>query len=184
MSDSHLISVVNDYKTHSSFLPRYRYARIPLNNLTGSSVPIGISSNTMMEFKIPARTIINLSQSYVSYSYTLAAVAANYAVTHEIGQDLASWVYFGDGGGLGVVDLNNADRYSSVIRNIRTQDGEYMSNDLEHCNYPCNQLSSQNILPFSRDGLNAGVMCASTTSYLEPQYLNISPAINTALTNF
>ena len=92
-SESHLISVVNDYKQHSACLPRYRYARIPLNNLAGSSVVINPSSNTLLEFKIPGRTVINLAQSYVSYSYTIPALSACYSCTFETGQDLCSWCY-------------------------------------------------------------------------------------------
>ena len=103
-------------------------------------------------------------------------------MTFETGQDLCSWCYFGDGGGLGIVDLNNADRYTKVIRNIRTTLPEFNSLDSFNCNYPCNMLNSQNVLPFSRDGLTAGTMNASTESYTEPQYLNVCPLVNTALT--
>ena len=47
--------------------------------------------------------------------------------------------------------------------------------------YPCNQLNTSNILPFSRDGLTAGTQNASTQSYLEPQHLFVAPTANTAV---
>lgn len=180
-----LLSHATDFKTHNAYLPRYRYAKVVLNNISSSSVPISLSSTNLMEWKLPANTVYNLSKSYIQYSYKVLgsqANAGNFVVTHEIGSDFCNYIYYGNGGGLGIVDLNQADRYLAVIRNIRTPTTEYMSNDVSALNYPCNMPASNNLVPFSRDGATTGTMNATTKNYTEPQYINIAPTPVTDVT--
>lgn len=182
MSGEPLLAQTNDMKTHTAYLPRYRFARVALNNITSSSVSLALTSTQLMEWKLPAGTCFNLARSFVSYQYAVPALANNFAVTHEAGiPDFCSWASFGTGGGVNLVDLNSSDKYGSVIRNIRTPTSEFMGNDISSCHYPCNQLNTTNLLPFPRSLTLNAADCASTTSYLEPQYLNIAPAANTAL---
>ena len=60
-----LLSHATDFKTHNAYLPRYRYAKVVLNNISSSSVPISLSSTNLMEWKLPANTVYNLSKSYI-----------------------------------------------------------------------------------------------------------------------
>jgi hypothetical protein len=179
MSHSEL-AIQNQYKDVNMRIPRYRYARIPLNNLTSGTVAFQPTSSTLLEWKIPASSVVNLSKSYIAYNYAWPALASNYGFTYEDGCDYRT-AYFGNGSGLGVVDLQYADVAANVLRPIKTPINEFLCKDQLSQFYPCNQLATSNLLPFSRDGLLTGTENASTNNYLEPQHLYISPTINTAI---
>jgi hypothetical protein len=171
----------SNYKKYDAYLSRLRYARVPMNNVTGSTVPLGLSSTNLVEFKIPSSTIINLSKSYITYQYVIPAVANNYGVSYEANQDFCTWCYYGDGGGLGIVDVNYCDRMTAVTLPIRTSNLEALGRDQFDTLYTSNTSYSANILPVSKDGLTTGTLTYSDDSYLEPQYLRFS-ALNTAMT--
>jgi hypothetical protein len=138
------------------------------------------TSTTLCEWKIPANSCFNLSRSYIAYQWSLGASANNYGITFEDGCDWRT-AYFGNGSGLGIVDLQYADAYVNFARPIKTKMTEFLSYDQLNQFYPCNMLCTQNLLPFSRDGLLAGTDNASTTNYIEPQHLFIAPTANTAV---
>lgn len=178
----------NMYKDVDIRIPRYRYARVPLNNLTSGVVSFSPTSSTLLEWRIPAQSVINLGKSYVSYQYTWPGSAAGnnqglttgYSVVHQNGCDFRT-AYLGNGSGLAIADLQYADAAVNTFRPIKTKLTDFLGNDQLTQFFPCNQLASTNILPFSRDGLAAGTQNASTTNYLEQQYLQISAAPNTAI---
>lgn len=170
---------VVEFKDCDIKLPRYRYTRLNMSNLPTGSCTVTPTSSTMCEWRIPSSACMNLARSFVTYQYTVPALAANFACVFEDGFDFRQ-VYFGNGGGLGIVDLQYADAYVNAIRPIRTRLCDYLTNDQISQFYKCNQLNTSNLLPFSRDGLSAGVQNASTDSYIEPQHLAICPTLNTA----
>jgi hypothetical protein len=133
-----------------------------------------------LEWKVPASSVINLAKSYVAYQYTWPLLANNYGYIFEDGCDFRT-AYFGNGSGLGIVDLQYADAAVNVFRPIKTNIVDFLSKDELSEFYPCNQLATSNILPFSRDGLSTGTDNASTNNYLEPQHLNIASAPGTAI---
>lgn len=92
----------NQYKDMSIRIPRYRYARIPLNNLTSGVVSMNPTSTTLLEWKLPASSTFNLSKSYIAYQYTWPALAGAYGYVNEQGCDFRT-IYFGNGSGLGIV---------------------------------------------------------------------------------
>jgi hypothetical protein len=165
------IQASSNYKSYNAYLSRLRYARVPLNNLSSTSVPIGLSSTTLLEFKIPSKTVINLAKSYITYQYTVPALAGNYGTVFEDNQDLCSWCYYGDGGGLGICDVNYVDRYTSVAMPYRTSQQEAMTRDYLNTCYTTYESNTTNVLPFSSDGLTTGTVNASTNPYLELQHL-------------
>jgi hypothetical protein len=177
-----VIQNTSNCRSVDAYLNRYRYARMPLNNLSSSSVPLAPTSTTFMEWKLPANTVFNIAQSYIQYQYTCPALANNYVCTFENGMDFCRWAYFGDGSGLGIVDSQYVDHYVCAAQPIKTEMKEFLGRDELNQLYPCNQLNTTNILPFSRDGLSTGTQNATTNSYTEMQYLNISPTPNTAVT--
>lgn len=170
----------NMYKDVGLRVPRYRFCRVPLNNLTSGTVSVTPTSTTLLEWKLPASSVINMAKSYIAYQYSWPALASNYGYTYEDGCDFRS-VYFGNGSGLGIVDLQYADAAVNTFRPIKTKLPDFLSKDQLSQFYPCNQLATTNIFPFSRDGLTTGVENASTNNYLEPQHLAISPTVNTAI---
>lgn len=85
----------NQYKDIDVRVPRYRYARIPLNNLTSGIVALQPTSSTLLEWKIPASSVINLSKSFIAYQFTWPAGASGqYGYTFESGCDFRT-AYFG-----------------------------------------------------------------------------------------
>jgi len=169
-----------DMRNRSMALPKYRYARIPLNNAPSGQVVWQPSGNTLLEWKLSASTVHNLSRSFVAYQYTLPAVALNYGLVAQNAFDF-QYAYFGDGSGLGIAELQSAGNWVNTIRPVRTKLQDMLTMDQLHEMFPCNQLNSSNIIPFSRDGLLAGTDNAASVSYLEQQYLSISPNVNTAM---
>lgn len=100
MSD-HLAPQVT-YKDSPMRVPRYRYARIPLNNLSSGSVTVQPTSTTILEWKLAASTCFNLSRSYVAYTWQVPALANYYGYSFENGSMFRT-AYFGNGSGLGVI---------------------------------------------------------------------------------
>ena len=171
------------YKDVPMRVPRYRYARIPLNNLTSGTVTLTATSSTLLEWKLPAQSVFNLSKSMIAYQYAWPALANNYGITFEDGSDFRT-AYCGNGSGLGIVDLQYADTAVNVLRPIKTPITEFLSKDQLSQFYPSNQLASTNLFPFSRDGLLLGNENACSTNYLEAQHLNIASVANTAINVF
>ena len=149
-------------------------------------MPSGIAqfqttNSTLLEWKLPASTVCNLNRSFISEQWTLpAGGAGNYGVVYEDGVSYR-WCYFGNGSGLGICDLQNVDCWVNTSRPLRTKLQDYLGADQLSQFYPCNQLATSNIFPFSRDGLTAGTANASTFNWTEPQHLSFSTAANTAL---
>lgn len=87
-----------DFSVSDNMVPRYRYAKIVLNNLSSSSVPLNLTSQTLAEFKIPSSTVCNFSKSYIIYQYTIPASATvgQYTAVHEDGFDFQQ-IFFGSG---------------------------------------------------------------------------------------
>lgn len=174
MADILSLAPQNQYKDVPMRVPRYRYARIPLNNLTSGTVTLQPTSSTLLEWKIPASTVHNLAKSFISYNYQWpAGTAGQYGFTFEDGCDFRS-AYFGNGSGLGIVDLQYADASVNVLRPIRTKLQDFLQKDQLSQFYPSNQLAQNNLLPFSKDGLLTGTENSATTNYLEAQHLFIA----------
>jgi hypothetical protein len=87
-----LIQACSNYRSYDAYLSRGRFARIPLNNLTTTTVPISLNATQLLEWRIPAKTVMNLARSYISYQYIVPALANNYSAVFEDNQDLAQWV--------------------------------------------------------------------------------------------
>jgi hypothetical protein len=135
-----------------------------------------------MEWKIGASTSINLARSFIAYNYTIAAGGAgNYGVVFEDGSDLFRNAYFGNGSGLGIVDLQQADVWKNLMAPYRTELEDFLTYDQLSGFYPSRQPAQNNIFPFSLDGLSAGTANASTLPWNDSQHLIISSQANTAL---
>ena len=169
------------YKDENMRCPRYRLARIPLNNLSSGSVSLSASSTTLLEWKIPANSVINLSRSYLAYQLAVPALPGNMAVVHENGCP-ARDIYFGTSSGVGIVDLKNADCFVEATRPLKTSLSDFLSQDQLSGHFPSRQAASSNVLPFSRDGLTAGTQIASSVDQLEQQYLSVSNVADRAVT--
>lgn len=177
-----LIQQSSNYKSFDTALSKLRYTKMPISNLNNSSVTLGLTTSQQLQWKLPGNTPYNLAKSYFTYQYTIPGSTGNYGVVQEVNQDFASAISFTDGASASLCDVQNADRYTSVIGPLRTTQQELLTRDQMETLYNTNQTNTNNVLPFPVDGLIAGTTNTSSQSYLEPQYLRFSSAADTAMT--
>ena len=168
-----------DYKhVEPSANPKYRFMRIPLNNITVSSFQVGPTTPQLMEFKLP-NTVYNLAQSYVSYQ--LALPAAGGTLVNWVNEDcfdLATNAYFGSAGGMDLCNLNFVNRYTKVVRKMKTSFTDFMSKDNTAQLYPCNTVAG-NGNPTVANPI-AATGGGSITNYTEPRYILAGPSNGTS----
>lgn len=173
------IPLQNFYKSVESVLPKYRYNRLALNNMSSTTVQFLATSSQNLEFKIPACTVLNPARSFLTYQYTVPPLGAGqYPCVFSNALDFRT-VSFRSQSGIPIVDLQEGSVHVNALRPIRTKLSDFLTMDPLGVLSPSNMLQSQNLLPFSRDGLTAGTENASTKSYTEQQYLQIAPVANT-----
>jgi hypothetical protein len=172
-----------NFSVTDNMVPRYRYAKIPLNNLSSGTVPFNSTSQTLVEIKIPASTCFNLSKSFLCYQYTIpAGPVGSFAAVHENGFDFQQ-VFFGSGSGLGIVDMTYSNRYKKAVQNLRNtfeQDFQGGFQDQMTQYYPSRQAGATNVYPQSIDGVTAGVLNASPINNTDSQQLLFSSLVSAA----
>lgn len=181
-SESNVLKTSNiNFKTVTQHPGKYRFLKVPLNNVTGNQVSLDAVSSTLLEFKLPAITY-NLSKSLLSYNIELAAPAAKCNWAFNTTLEIAQSITFGTAGGLNLVDIQNVNNYISVARKIDTSLDDYMSGDVTGgltradvtaANYfpPMYDAEAGNIF-----GLPAQLGTIVAPSGLEPQYVRSSAA--------
>jgi len=187
---STIIPDVTNFKVYSENSPKYRYLRLPLNNITGASVVL-TSASQMLEWKLPT-SVYNLSKSYISYSATSAAGgAANFDWQDADVINIAQNVYFGTGAGVPLCDLNYANNMSKVSLKKDTKFEDYINNDPQYSVFPSNQATIQNLRNVKVSPGDGNIYNAPETdtydsieAYIEPKYTLVSSAVNTALDRF
>ena len=183
MSSYYSMTPQLNFSVSDNMIPRYRYAKIPLNNLASGQVPFNQTSQTLVEIKIPASTCFNLSKSFLTYQYTVPAAGAGlYSAVHENGLDFQQ-AFFGSGSGLGIVDITYLNRYKKAVVNLRSElEKDFLGGFQDQATqfYPSRQPSATNVYPQSLDGLTTGVLNASPINYTDAQQLVFSQ-VNTAL---
>lgn len=187
MSSYYAMTPQLNFSVSDNMVPRYRYAKIPLNNLSSGQVPFNSTSQTLVEIKIPASTCFNLSKSFLTYQFTIpSGPIGSYVAVHESGFDFQQ-VFFGSGSGLGIVDMTYANRYKKAIQDLRnTFETDFLGGFQDQITqfYPSRQAGQTNVYPQSLDGLTAGVNNSSPINYTDTQQLVFSSlpsaAANTA----
>ena len=171
IKDNHMRAPQVEYALISSLAPRYKWLKVPLNNFTVPEIKIGATTNTMLEWKLPTQ-VYNLSRSVIEYAERVPAQPKQ-TVVWEDAFTLASSISFGAAGGMDLVNLQGAQKYSKIMRKINTDLDEMLTNDQTSGLYSSNVLASQNIVPYTLDsesspaGLHRGVV-----NYLENRYVN------------
>lgn len=161
------------YKAIQEANCKYRFLRIPLNNVTSSSVTVGAATSQLLEWKLP-NTVYNLAQSFIGYKESIASSGTtpkfNYVFEDTIG--LASNIYFGNASGADLCNLNYVNKYIKIARKITTPMQNFLTNDAETSGlYPSNDLVAANYYPSVTQ--NAGGTATGVTNYIEPQYLTV-----------
>lgn len=158
-----IASQINYKAVEPSANPKYRFLRVPLNNVTGGSVTIGPTTSQLLEWKLP-NSVYNLAQSYIGYQVALTYETGRSLWVHEDCLEIATNAYFGTAGGLDLCNLNYVNRYTKVWRKARTRFGEFISKDTSSQLYPCNSSAATNYIGVGTSG----------SAYIEPKYLQNS----------
>lgn len=148
--------------------PSYRFLRLNMSNKTGSKIEIQPGSSDMIEFILPSGTVYNLSESYISYQVNVTA-QTHYTFLHEDCLDIGQNVFFGPAGGSDLCNLSYINKFTKIVTKMKTPINEFLSRDNKSQLYPCNSLNTANIYPVTGIASSRG-----TTSYIEPQYLQVS----------
>jgi hypothetical protein len=159
-----------NYKPVHEANPKYRFLRLPLNNITGSSTTISATSTQLLEFKLP-NTVYNLAQSFLGYSITTPDVTGRVNWVQEDSFDIASNVYFGNASGLDVCNLSYASKYIKMARKIKTKFQDFVSNDTLSALYPSNALASNNYCPVDNQSNLNPAAYKGVINYTEPRYV-------------
>ena len=158
-----------DYKLRSVIAPRYKLMKLPLNNNTNSNIPIGSSSSTTLEWKLPTR-VYNLARSYISYNMHVDKQgASNFGWTFEDLFELGSSITFGSAGGIDLVNLQWLQNYSKIARRLNTPLDDYLGNDELGCLYRSNIEAPANVNPGGSNRVN-GVLYGGSDNYVEPKF--------------
>lgn len=181
MSSENVLKTPNiNFKTVTQHPGKYRFLKVPLNNLTGNQVTLDAVSSSLLEFKLPA-IVYNLSKSILSYNIELSGPAAkcNFAFNDTL--EIAQNITFGTAGGLNLVDIQNVNNYVSVARKVDTSTHDYLDGDVTGGLVKAD-LTSTNYFPPSYTaeagnifGVAAGATVVAATG-LEPQYVRSAAA--------
>jgi hypothetical protein len=180
-----------NYKTVEQFSGRYRYLRLPLNNITSNTVTLSATASQLLEWKLPV-AVYNLGRSYISYSDPLKLIVGNGIYGYDNTLEIAQSLTFGTAGGLNLADVNYANNYINVARPIDTPIDTFLSNDVTSGMSKSESVAS-NIFPptFIAQANNifklpAAITTTSATSY-EPKYCSVSSVLglgNCVVRNF
>ena len=128
MSDVLKTNNIN-FKTVTAHNGRYRFLKVPLNNLSGSSISLDQISSQLLEWKLP-NVCYNLGKSYLSYNMSVPGTAAVFNWVANDTLELASSITFGTAGGLNLVDIQGVSNYLAVARKIDTDTHDYIQGDV------------------------------------------------------
>jgi len=175
-----------DYKARDEYSPKYRFMKIPLNNLTGSTITITPTAGQLLEFKLPIG-VFNLARSYLLEDESAGSTANNFNWHWEDVLEVAQNVYFGTAGGLGICDLQYANNYSKIVRPAKTKFSKFLSHDVQSSLYPSCMLGgsagggvADNLFPVSYVPLVTNIYAIpggtnptfnALAPYFEPQHL-------------
>jgi hypothetical protein len=171
-----------DYRNKMEPQPRYRYARVQIDNLNSSSLTLYPTSKQEFRFKIPPMSVVNLSRCILAYEYSWPALASNYGVLHQSGSDIFSSVKFSPQSGYPIANIENCDDVINACLPYQTSLAKFLGCDESNLFYPCRQASTSNLQSVSKDGLLTGTLLSSSVDQLEQQYLKIGSSANSAIT--
>jgi hypothetical protein len=184
-----------DYKMRSTTTPKYRLLKVPLNNVSSSSINIAsANTQTLLEFKLPA-SVYNLGKSYIAYEYTIPSTNSITTLNYYFNDAEISSVQFTNGS-TDLVNFNNIDRYNHIWKRINTSKEDLQRNSvLNAMDKSGGRLSSDhsvytnymNGTPTTGSGLENGVLPTfndyKTAGNIADNYRHISTeggaAINT-----
>ncbi len=173
-----------NYKPVGMHNGRYRLRKVPLNNITGSSVTLSATATTLVEWKIPARTVFNPARSFIDYQTLFAAAGiGNYTWAFDDTFEICGSIQFCNASGIYLTDLQYASNYVSAARKIDTETRDYLSLDFTNALHKHEDVPTTNYFPPKATapgasnvyGASNAVQGAALT-LLEPRYARISAA--------
>ncbi len=162
--ESKVIAPQIDFLMRRTVAPRYKWLKVPLNNVSSSSVTLAPGTTTILEWKLPTR-VYNLARSYIGATVKApAGAAATYNNMFEDTFDLGNNITFGSSQGVDLVNLSFANNYVKIARRLDTKLEDYLGNDKMSGLYKSNTLASANVLPADNSG--------ASDNFLETQYMS------------
>lgn len=188
MADSVALPVEIKYGTVPSVSPKYKYLKVPLNNIPSGSTGILLGANTaQLEFMLTPN-VYNLAESYIGYTATTGqASTSNYSFLHTGTETLAETITFSDAAGNNLLNLQSANKYVKVMRKAATKLQDYMTHTLLDPLAPSQKAITTNLnpIPSATNGMtgftqyypgatSGAAYYGSYTNYTEERHMIIS----------
>ena len=128
MADSVALPVEIKYEKVPSVSPKYKYLKVPLNNIPGGSI-----------LDLCSGLLHNSSNLCLALMYTIwlnrillkSSIAAqgdgNYSILWADTQTIADQISFSDAAGNNLLNLQSADKYVKIMRKVDTPYDEYVT---------------------------------------------------------
>jgi hypothetical protein len=174
-NESKMVAPQIDFNMRQTVAPRYKWLKLPLNNIPTHTVTLSNGTTQQLEFKLPTK-VYNLYRSYISTTITAKETVANFAWMNEDVFDLGNSISFGGAQGVNLVDLNFAGNYSKIARRLNTTMTDYLGNDDMSGLYKCNMAASTNYLPATGG--------KTSDNFFETQYASSGTAVNLPLSRY
>ena len=135
-----------DYHRNIQDAARYKTLRVPLSSNTASAVAPATNASTLLQWKLPAGVVVNLSRSTISYNVKInaSAVAARCNVFADDNFQIANSLQLVTGNGLVEADVPYCNRYSKIADKYYTRRSDFMSRGNVDVGYPSNTLAPAN----------------------------------------
>lgn len=165
-----------NYKPIQEANCKYRFLKVPLNNVTSSSVTITPTGSQLLEWKLP-NAVYNLAQSFITYTESIATNGAgNYTYVLEDTLGLASNIYFGNASGADLMNLNYANKYLKIARKISTPLQDFLTHDEQtSLLYPSNVDTTALFYPVPNQN-GATDTVTGNVNFIEPMYVGVGGA--------
>jgi hypothetical protein len=166
-------------------IPHYIYEQLVPENVASGSVPIAVSSQNPVSFRVSGGSVVNLAQSYRNARVSLPAGGAGLfgVALLNVPLEASCIVQMGNSQ---PVKIDYLQHYHNALAPLKkTRDELLQRSQTDHL-FACNTPANQNITPFSADCTAAGAVpvglaSASSVNYSEKQWVLVSSAANTAL---
>ena len=133
-SDSVLTSVPRpdnlNYKSVAMYNGRYRMRKVPISNMTTSSITLQPSATQLVEFKLPANQVWNPARSSIDYVLNIPAQTAAYTWNFEDTFEICGAIQFCNASGVYLTDLQYANNYISAAHKVDIDQEDFEGGDV------------------------------------------------------
>ena len=135
-----------DYHRNIQDAAIYKTLRVPLSSNTASAVAPATNASTLLQWKLPAGVVVNLSKSTISYNVKMNGPGATpkFNVFADDNFQIANSLQLVSGNGLVIADVPYCNRYTKIVDKYYTRRADFMSRGNVDVGYPSNSLVDKN----------------------------------------